>query len=106
MRKELIVTLLAGAFLAAGSARAMAQATLEVDTNRYGSDLGSIDTGMPSPIRCQEACINDPRCHAWTYVRPGAFGNPPDVYGCWLKYKIPPATRNTCCVSGIVRPDR
>jgi hypothetical protein len=42
---------------------------------------------------CAEACERDPRCRAWTYVRP--------VEQCRLKFEIGIAVENNCCISGI-----
>ncbi len=46
---------------------------------------------------CAEACANDARCQAWTYIRgPGQ---------CRLKYAAGPSQKNACCVSGIKPPE-
>ncbi len=72
---------------------------IEFDTNRFGNDF----TGFETPggwQECQQACGNDPRCRAWTYVRPGIQG---PAARCWLKDSVPPASPDSCCVSQIVR---
>lgn len=45
---------------------------------------------------CAEACLRDPRCKAWTYIR--------TVEQCRLKYEVGVAVANKCCISG--RKDR
>lgn len=35
---------------------------------------------------CMNACVNDPKCSAWTYVKPGYQGPKPR---CYLKSAIP-----------------
>jgi hypothetical protein len=49
--------------------------------------------GTRGPGACAEACERDPRCRAWTYVRP--------VEQCRLKHEVGVAVRNNCCISGI-----
>ena len=49
--------------------------------------------GGPRGVRaCGEACANDPRCKAWTFIKP--------VGQCRLKFQAGPAVPNPCCVSG------
>jgi hypothetical protein len=46
---------------------------------------------------CAEACANDQRCQAWTFIRgPGQ---------CRLKYGTGPVQKNACCISGIKPPE-
>lgn len=46
---------------------------------------------------CAEACGNDQRCQAWTFIRgPGQ---------CRLKYAAGPAQKNACCISGLKPPE-
>ena len=45
---------------------------------------------------CAETCANDPRCKAWTYIRP--------VNQCRLKHEMGRMVDNPCCVSGV-KPD-
>lgn len=49
--------------------------------------------GNRGPGACAEACERDPRCRAWTYVRP--------VEQCRLKFEVGVAVENNCCISGI-----
>ena len=72
-------------------------AGMEDNTDRPGADLGHFEVTRPS--ECQAACRKDTRCRAWTYVRPRTHG-PSGI--CYLKNGIPPASRNGCCISGVV----
>ena len=67
------------------------------DTNFYGRDYDSFDAAGGAE-QCQQACIDDVRCQAWTHVRPGIQG--PDGK-CWLKDSVPAETHDDCCTSGV-----
>ena len=72
---------------------------LEQDANRLGNDYKSIDLPSPDPDLCRNACDGDPKCKAFTYVKPGLQG--PSAK-CWLKDPVPAARPNEgCCVSGV-----
>jgi hypothetical protein len=71
----------------------------EPGIDRAGGDYTNFEKQTALTSECQQACENDPQCVAWTSVRPGVQG-PKAI--CWLKNTIPPATRNTCCWSGVV----
>src|SRR5262245_11621283 len=70
----------------------------EPNTDRPGEDYRSFDLPAPRPESCREACWGEPRCRAFTYVRPGVQG--PSAR-CWLKHTVPPARPNDCCLSGV-----
>jgi 1-phosphatidylinositol phosphodiesterase len=70
----------------------------EVNVNRMGSDYRSFDIGAPQPEICQNACMNEPQCVAFTYVNPGVQG--PNAR-CWLKNSVPPPNPDGCCISGV-----
>ena len=70
---------------------------LELNTDRPGSDFRSFFMSEPKPVICQQACLSDKRCRAWTYVRPGIQGSKAK---CWLKHSVPQPRSNNCCVSG------
>lgn len=77
---------------------ATAAITLEDNTDRQGMDYqGPIDLAVADPGQCRQLCLNDPNCHAYTYVRPGYQGL---TAKCYLKSGIPQQTPNACCVSG------
>lgn len=73
--------------------------TWEEGYDRMGSDYKSFK-GQAGAKSCQQDCISDPRCKAWTYVKPKTFQ---DSEGrCWLKHSQPGKTPNKDCISGIV----
>lgn len=71
----------------------------EPGIDRAGGDYTKFEKQTSLISECKNACEKDPQCVAWTSVRPGVQG-PKAV--CWLKNTIPPATRNSCCWSGVV----
>lgn len=71
---------------------------LESDVDRSGQDLTSWNLPRPDPILCQEACLKDTSCKAFTYVKPTYQG--PNAR-CWLKSSVPQASANKCCISGV-----
>ena len=73
------------------------QVTFENDTNRGGSDYRNFEV-QANPAICRDECAKDPTCRAFTYVKPGVQGA---NARCWLKNSVPPASANTCCVSGM-----
>jgi hypothetical protein len=62
-----------------------------------GSDYRNFDLPRPRPRFCQEACLADQSCRAWTFVRMGTLG---PLASCWLKSQVPEARPDSCCVSG------
>ena len=60
-----------------------------------GMDMRSFIPTAPDPALCQRACEEDPRCLAFSYVRPGASGV---NARCWLKEGIPTANLDDCCL--------
>ena len=72
---------------------------MEQDTDRKGGDYNSFNLGAADPGLCRDACCNDPKCKAWTYLSKSGERPRPK---CWLKEDImPPESKKTCCVSGI-----
>jgi hypothetical protein len=89
---------------AAGSSATDAKTyAMEQDTNRYGEDYKDLDLDAPDPARCAEACMNEAKCKAWTYVKPGVQA---DNARCWLKNKVPPPSADDNCVSGVKRKQK
>ncbi len=84
---------------AIGLASATVSAQIDTDQRKTGIMFQSGDydsfkiPGRNGPGSCAEACGRDPRCRAWTYVKP--------VEQCRLKYEVGVAVRNDCCISGI-----
>jgi hypothetical protein len=72
--------------------------TMEPDTDRPGQNLRVFDLKAPDPALCAQACGDDNKCRAYTYVKPGVQG---PKARCWLKTGIPAAKPNPCCVSGV-----
>jgi hypothetical protein len=71
---------------------------LEKNTNRGGFDFHSFNLAHADPSLCQAECAKNPRCKAFTYVKPGLQGA---SARCWLKHSVPPPDSHTCCVSGV-----
>jgi hypothetical protein len=72
---------------------------MESDIDRPGLDYLDFNLDAPDPAACLKACANDPKCKAWTYVRPNTTqGSSPR---CWLKHTSPSPNSNPCCVSGF-----
>ena len=72
--------------------------TLELDTNRPGHDYTNFDLIEPRPEICLDACREDGRCRAFTYVGPGVQGS---KARCWLKDLASRPERAEGMVSGM-----
>ena len=72
---------------------------MEWDTDRMGLDYSNFDLPEANPALCRDACARDPKCKAWTYVKPNTIQGPKPR--CWLKYAVPKPSHSTCCVSGV-----
>jgi pimeloyl-ACP methyl ester carboxylesterase len=70
------------------------------DVDLFGADYANFRLASAEPKLCQDTCRTDAKCVAWTYVQPGAQG--PQAR-CWLKSRVPRATRDECCISGVER---
>jgi hypothetical protein len=74
---------------------------LEYAIDRLGGDYRNIDLPSdPTGKACADACQADPKCRAFTYVRPGYIG--PGAR-CFLKDRITKPRRKPCCISGVIR---
>jgi hypothetical protein len=73
----------------------------EANTNRPGSDYRVFDLPSANPQLCQQQCISESGCRAWTYVRPNSVQGPHPR--CWLKNSIPSRKTADCCVSGVTQ---
>lgn len=74
---------------------------VEYGIDRYGGDLRNLEvTPHPQGQTCAAACQGDPRCRAYTYVRPGYQGA---QARCYLKSRVTPPRAKPCCISGVVR---
>ena len=72
---------------------------IQPDTNRPGHDFRNFSPERPDPALCQQACQEDPRCRAFTYVKPGIQGRRAH---CWLKDQAVAPVPDPCCASGEV----
>ena len=78
----------------------------EQNTDRPGGDFRNFDIqpsigGLGTAVSvCQNACVNNSSCRAWTLVKPGIQG--PNAR-CWLKSSVPGKRSNGCCTSGVER---
>jgi hypothetical protein len=69
--------------------------------NFYGGDYGWAPTPDDGGRECARACIEQPRCKAYTWVRAGAQR---DFPVCWFKDRVPAPTADPNTASGQVRP--
>lgn len=76
---------------------------MEENTDRPGADYSSFTITSRDPGACKSACLDDNRCSAWTYVRPGVQG---ETARCYLKNQIPAAVASNCCISGARATDQ
>jgi hypothetical protein len=104
MQKYVVLGLVVGGIGCVGMSVPTASGTaalwgdLEQDVNRLGSDYKSIDLPSPDPELCRDECDKDPKCKAFTYVKPGLQGV---AAKCWLKDPAAaPRPNESCCVSG------
>ncbi|MEM9249541.1 MAG: PAN domain-containing protein [Pseudomonadota bacterium] len=80
-----------------GSSGSDATTTVMPNTNLFGFEYRSV----PAPAdvaACQQACIDDAQCLAWTHIAAGIMG--PEAM-CSLKDQVPAESENSCCVSGV-----
>jgi hypothetical protein len=74
---------------------------VEYAIDRAGGDYRSFETPPDATGRaCAAACESEPRCRAWTYLRPGYQG---PAARCYLKDRVTTPRRRPCCISGVVR---
>ena len=74
--------------------------SFERGIDRPGLDYSNFPLRDPSADICQDACLGDARCRAWTYVRPGVQS---ERARCWLKSARPEPRDDECCTSGVIR---
>jgi hypothetical protein len=72
---------------------------MEYNVDRMGQDYENFDLPEADPGICQERCAADPKCMAWTYVKPNTIQGPRPR--CWLKHSVPAPRESDCCVSGV-----
>jgi PAN domain len=79
------------------------QPTYEENTARRGQDYRSFHPMAPSALYCQQACLTEGQCRAWSYDGAGVSGDKQPT--CWLKSGVPEAADAQGLFSGVVRPD-
>jgi uncharacterized protein YkwD len=92
----IILVMILGCF----SVYAGAEITREENTDRPGMDYNTISLDTPDPSLCEQACRDDDKCKAYTYVKPGVQGKKAN---CWLKSSVPDPVPSNDCVSGVVQ---
>lgn len=75
-----------------------ARVPMNQNLNLPGQDYRNFDLSEAKPSLCAYACAMDPRCEAYTYVKPGVQGS---NARCWLKDSVPRRVSGNCCVSGV-----
>jgi phage tail-like protein len=96
MQKLFVVLLLL--LLSSGALAQQASVSLEPDTDRPGQNLRVLDLEKADPSLCAQACVQEPQCLSFTYVKPGIQGT---KARCWLKAAVPTAKPSNCCISGV-----
>ena len=81
---------------------ALADVSLEPNTDRMGGDYQGFALDVARPDVCRQACAQDDTCKAFSYVKPGVKG--PQAM-CFLKSSAGTATADECCSSGIKTSD-
>jgi hypothetical protein len=73
--------------------------TMEPDTNYFGMDYndGRLPRENCGPECCRDACAKDPKCKAYTWVKPGVQG---PTARCWLKHSVPAKSTDYNTISG------
>jgi hypothetical protein len=97
MNRRRPVVLAALALTIAAGCCAFAEPSFKPNVDLPGNDYTSFELQKPRPRLCQEVCLRDGKCEAWTYVHPGFIG---PLASCWLKSKAEPPQANPCCISG------
>lgn len=99
MRYRVRASFVAALLVLLGAPFAQAQMTFEQNVNRPGGDIKQFRAGS-DPRECQNSCMREAKCAAWTYVKPGG---PAGGAVCYLKRAAQTPTVSACCISGVVR---
>jgi|GEM_PF-6561519 len=71
----------------------------EENTDRQGMDNSHFKMNPNDDYSlCAQACMENPECRVYTYVRPGIQGDNPVS---WLKNGVPDPKNDICCISGL-----
>ena len=71
---------------------------LEFGMRRPGDNYEDFELEVGDPRVCREACLEDPRCEAFTYRRPTWQGV---TAHCWLKDAVPPQEADAGYITGV-----
>ena len=71
---------------------------MEWDMDYKEADYKNLDLPTSDPTLCEDACAEDPKCMAWTYIKPNTVQGP--HARCWLKHSIPLKQSNPNTVTG------
>ena len=71
----------------------------EFNIDRRGSIFKNFRLKKSEPELCRKACIDEPKCKAWSYGKPGYFSAPNGR--CWLSWKESKPKKNEHCISGV-----
>lgn len=95
-----VAALCAGLFAIALAASTGADAGFrrESGTNRAGADYRSFFLRQSRVELCEQACASDPKCQAYVYEKARPWL--PSAR-CWLKERVPRASRSSCCIAGV-----
>jgi hypothetical protein len=91
---RVLAALFALSLLCFAAPAAWAQGSFEPNTDRPGGDFARL-LKIPSANACQQACVRNRQCAAWTYAQ-----MPRD---CWLKKSQPSPVYKADNISGAVR---
>ena len=58
--------------------------------------------GGTTPEQCQADCDKNPKCKAFTFIRPGAY-SPNDPPMCYLMSEVQKLTPSSCCITAVKR---
>lgn len=70
----------------------------EYGVDRPGFDYLVFDLTRPRSAACEQRCLQETRCKAWTYVKAGAQGR---YARCYLKTRVPAPYPDRNCISGV-----
>jgi hypothetical protein len=70
----------------------------QVGFDRPGYDYSSFALRSGDPVQCAARCERDSRCRAWAFSYPYTDST---SAMCWLKSRVPPRVRASCCASGV-----
>ena len=95
-----IAAALAFSWLSSPAAAFPNRYTQEDGFDRPGADYETFEqTGdYQSHVLCRDACESQPRCRAYTYVKPGGEGAKAQ---CRLKSPVPAPVESSCCISAV-----